>query len=182
MRWMLALLVLLAAGAHAVPARAVLTPVVSTIPLIDQRGERFTLAALRGHPVVMTFAATRCTDACPLANAVFAQLQRRLSAAHRDARLLTVTLDPRYDTPFVMARLATTMGANSGRWILASGAPGDVARFMRAYGVVAQAGKDGVPDVHSTVIYLIDRRGRLAKRLLLSTAAADAVLSALPAL
>lgn len=178
MRRLLALFVLLGAATLAAPAAAASAPVANALPLIDQGGERFTLASLHGRPVVMTFVATRCSDACPLADAAFAQLQRRLPA-RSDALLLTVTLDPRYDTPFVMARQAHAMGADIRRWRLASGAPGDVARLMRAFGVVTQMDEKGIPDVHSTVIFLLDRKGRLAKQLLLSTNTVDAVLAAL---
>ncbi|MDE2573633.1 MAG: SCO family protein, partial [bacterium] len=64
------------------------------------------MAGLRGHNVVIDFISTRCTDACPIANAAFIQLQERLRAGGSGALLLTVTLDPAYDRPFVMAREA----------------------------------------------------------------------------
>ena len=180
MRRFLALLMLLVAAAPAASAPAA-SAAAETVPLVDQQGQRFTLASLHGRPVVITFVATRCTDACPLADAVFAQLQRRLPAARSDALLLTVTLDPRYDTPFVMARQAQAMGADVRRWRLASGAPSSVMRLMHAFGVVTQTDDKGIPDVHSTVIFLLDRKGRLAKQLLLSTNTVDAVLTALVA-
>ncbi|TAM78077.1 SCO family protein [bacterium] len=179
MKRLIALAILLGVAALGVPAAAASPFAASTLPLIDQRGQHFTLTSLHGRPVVMTFVATRCSDACPLADAAFAQLQRRLPAAHRDALLLTVTLDPRYDTPFVMARQAQAMGADVRRWRLASGTIADVTRLMRAFGVVTQTDEKGIPDVHSTVIFLLDRKGRLAKQLLLSTNTVDAVLAAL---
>jgi cytochrome oxidase Cu insertion factor (SCO1/SenC/PrrC family) len=43
-------------------------PTADTV-LVDQRGTPFTLHGLRGKPVVLTFVATRCTDACPIAAA-----------------------------------------------------------------------------------------------------------------
>ena len=67
--------------------------------LVDQRGTPFTLRGLRGEPVVLAFVATRCSDACPIADAMFAQLARRGVRA----QFVTITLDPSYDTPFVMS-------------------------------------------------------------------------------
>ena len=42
--------------------------------LIDQRGQPFSLADLAGRPTLVTFVATRCTDACPIVNGVFGSL------------------------------------------------------------------------------------------------------------
>ena len=74
--------------------------------LVDQQGHTFTLASLRGKPLVLTFIAAHCTDACPLINAQFADAAQRIAEAHLDARLLTVTLDPEHDSPRTMRELA----------------------------------------------------------------------------
>ncbi|MDE2573593.1 MAG: SCO family protein [bacterium] len=175
MLWMLILL--LGAGLCG-PASAAPNP--AAVKLVDQRGVVFSLESLHGRPVILTFVATRCTDACPIANATFQRLQGRLRAARADALLLTVTLDPAYDTPFVMSREARMMGADPRTWRMASGTASNVRAVMRAFDVVTQVDRSGVPDVHSTLIYILDRRGRLAKRLLLSTDTVNEVLTALP--
>ena len=143
------------------------------IPLVDQTGTRFDVAALRGRPAVVTFVATRCADACPIANAAFARLAQRLHGDGLHARLLTVTLDPAYDSPFVMARLAQGFGADASVWRLASGSPRDVRALMAALGVVAEPDRNGVPDEHTSFVYVLDSRGRLARTLLLSTNLVD---------
>ncbi len=121
-------------------------------------------------PLAVTFVASRCTDACPIANAVFAQLARRLRRDRIAARLLTVTLDPEYDTPFVLAAVRRQYGAQADpRWQLASGDVRDIHRLMRAFGIVAARGRDGVPDIHGSLVYILDRHARLARSLLLST-------------
>jgi len=147
------------------------TPVVArgddarAIALVDQTGAAFRISDLRGRPALITFVATRCTDACPLANVAFEHLRARLRQDHVAARLVTVTLDPLY----VMSQLARSLHADPSDWVFASGAPRNVWRLMKALGVVASTGKSGVPDVHSTIVYLLDRQARLAKELLLST-------------
>jgi protein SCO1/2 len=143
------------------------------VSLIDQRGSAFTPASLRGGPTAVTFIATRCRDACPVSNAVFSQLATRLDREHVAATLLTITLDPVYDTPFVMSRAAKEFGATAPRWRFASGRPADVRALMEAFGVIAQTGRDGFPDVHSSFIYVLDAHGRLRYTTLLSTNSAD---------
>jgi cytochrome oxidase Cu insertion factor (SCO1/SenC/PrrC family) len=154
---------------------------VSTIPLVDQNDAAFTLRDLRGHPLVLTFVATRCTDACPIANAVFAQLQRDLQERRLDARLATVTLDPRYDTPFVLARTARELGADAALWRFGGGNVRDVERVLADFGVVTALNERGVPDVHSTYVYVLDRAGNLSRTLLLSTAIRRELLDLLAA-
>jgi cytochrome oxidase Cu insertion factor (SCO1/SenC/PrrC family) len=148
-------------------------------PLVDQLGAHFRIADLRGKPVAVTFVASRCTDACPIANAQFARLQERLAHGHIAATLLTVTLDPAYDTPFVMAAQAHQYGADGRVWRLASGAPSDVRAVMRGFNVTAAASGKGVPEVHSSFVYILSAQGKLARTLLLSTNLPDEATAAL---
>jgi protein SCO1/2 len=134
--------------------------------LVDQRGTNFTLHELRGKPVVLTFVATRCTDACPIAEAVFAQLVRRGVRA----QLVTISLDPAYDTPFVISRFARILGAASPQWRIATGVPKAIDKVLAGFGVTRLA-----RDEHSALVYCIDDRGEVAKVLPLSTATAEDV-------
>jgi cytochrome oxidase Cu insertion factor (SCO1/SenC/PrrC family) len=101
-----------------------------------------------------------------VADAVFAQL------AHERAgvQLVTISLDPRYDTPFVMSRYARALQAPAPAWRVASGKPLDVETIIDAFGV-QRAGHE----VHSTLVYCLDARGRLVRTLPLSTATAREV-------
>jgi protein SCO1 len=148
-------------------------------PLVDQLGAHFRIADLRGKPVAVTFVASRCTDACPIANAQFARLQERLTRGHIAATLLTVTLDPAYDTPFVMAAQAHQYGADGRIWRLASGMQSDVRAVMHAFNVTAEANGNGAPEVHSSFVYILSARGKLARTLLLSTNLPDEATAAL---
>ena len=152
-----------------------------TIALVDQSGASFRILDLQGRPALVTFVATRCTDACPIANAAFAGLLDRLRRDRVAARLVTITLDPRYDTPFVMSKLARGLHADPREWIVASGRPQGVGRLMRSLGVVASPGKDGIPEEHTTFVYVLDSRARLSRSLLLSTNIAEQAEAALTA-
>jgi protein SCO1/2 len=152
-------------AALALPAAALEQPP----QLIDQSGSAFTFASLAGTPLIVTFVAAHCTDACPLVNAQFAQAARRLAGEHRRIRILTITLDPENDPPRVMRALAQTFEANPRVWIVAGGTVRDVHRVMQAFGVVAHRGRKGYADVHTTFVYFIDSRGSLRKTILAST-------------
>lgn len=157
-------LAILAAIALGLPA-----PGARLAHLVDQNGTRFTLQSLRGTPLVVTFIAAHCTQACPLVNAQFAQAARRLAAEHARVKLLTITLDPQHDSLADMRRIAQRFGADARTWIVAGGRQADVRAVMSAFGVVAQRGRKGYADVHSTFIYFLDARGVLRKTILAST-------------
>ncbi len=140
------------------------------LPLIDQRGVMFRLRDLGGTPTIVTFVASRCTDACPIANAAFARSYRQLKHDHLRARFLTITLDPGYDTPAVMAAVARHYGAAPAGWRFASGKPRDIHQLMRSLGVAAEPDAHGIPETHTSFVYVLDRDVRLKRTLLLSTA------------
>ncbi|HEX3551205.1 MAG TPA: SCO family protein [Candidatus Elarobacter sp.] len=165
-----------AAAAFAVLASAAPAAAASDardVPLVDQNGARFTLRALH-RPVAVIFVATRCGDACPLAEGLFAKLAGELAAAHVDAGLLTVTLDPRFDRPFVMAWKAHALRADAMRWRWASGEPADVERLLDAFNVPRLDGR-----FHGAFAYVLDAHGVPARVVLLSTAADRELLAIL---
>lgn len=147
--------------------------------LVDQRGKSFTLDALRGRALAVTFVAAHCTDACPLINAQFADAARRVARAHIPARLVTITLDPEHDSPATMRELAKRFDADPRYWLLAGGSIPDVHAIMRAYGVVSVEGKHGYHDEHTTFVYLFDATGRPTQTMLASSGLSDALVDAL---
>ncbi|HEY0394171.1 MAG TPA: SCO family protein [Candidatus Elarobacter sp.] len=152
--------VLAAGGA---PARAELARDARDVRLVDQNGAAFTLRDLR-RPTAVIFVASRCGDACPVAEAIFARLSGELARRHLDARLLTVTLDPEFDRPFVMASKARVFGADAARWRWATGDPADVRRLLDAFNVPRLDGK-----FHGTFAYVLDGAARPLRLVLLST-------------
>ena len=74
--------------------------------LVDQDGTPRPLSQLRGHRVALTFIYTRCPlpEFCPLMDRHFAAVQKTIAStpALADVRLLTMTLDPAFDTPAVL--------------------------------------------------------------------------------
>jgi cytochrome oxidase Cu insertion factor (SCO1/SenC/PrrC family) len=148
------------------------------VALIDQRGHSFTLATLRGAPLVVTFVSAHCTDACPLINAQFADAARRIEREHLRARLLTITLDPEHDSPRTMSELARRFEADPRYWLLAGGRVSNVHAIMRRFGVLSVEGRSGYRDEHTTFVYVLDSTGTLTQTMLASSSMSDAIVSA----
>jgi protein SCO1/2 len=94
---------------------------------------------------------------CPRLSAGFARLQKRFAAG--DLVLLSVTLDPQYDTPDVLALYAKIWRADPARWHFLTG---DLAEVQR---VAARAGIIYWPEegllTHTSETALIGRDGKL---------------------
>lgn len=149
--------------AAATPSAAGVPRDARDVPLVDQTGTTFTLRDIR-KPTALIFIATRCGDACPIAEGLFAKLSAELARARVDARLLTVTLEPDSDPPIAMANLARAFSADPRRWRWASGRPADVRAFLDAFNVYRLDGR-----FHGAFCYVLGADGRPRKLVLLST-------------
>jgi len=129
------------------------------LALVDQHGDTVTVAALRGHPLLVTFAYAHCMSVCPVVVREVLEAQRRLAARH--VQVVVITLDPWRDTP---ARLATV----ADEWHLGADArvvSGDTALVLRTLDAwnVPHARDGASGDIsHPALVYLVDSGGRLA--------------------
>jgi protein SCO1/2 len=153
-------------GLQTSPTRPVLVPVGGRIPdftLRDHRGRDVSRSTFAGQTVVVTFIYTRCPlpDYCPrmMGNlrAVAAQFRGRLG---RDLTLVTVTFDPRFDTPDVLAAYARAHRADGPGWVFLTGDEAAVARVCDAFGVERWP-EEGLL-THTLQTAVVDREGRLA--------------------
>jgi protein SCO1/2 len=138
-----------------------------TVPdtaLVDQDQVPRGLPTLRGHRVALTFIYTRCPmpDFCPLMDKNFQQVQDaiRKTPALADVQLVSVTLDPEFDTPAVLKKHAQSLKADPAIWHFVTGNRDELSRFNKAFGVTADAGS---PLVHNLRTAVIDPQGRLVK-------------------
>ena len=72
---------------------------------------------------------------------------------------MSITLDPKSDTPEVLARYAKTFGADLAPWHFLTGPPAQVEAVIAAWGMWAKIGPGGVLD-HPSRIFLVDPHGR----------------------
>jgi SCO1/SenC len=97
-------------------------PVLGSVPafrLVDQTGAVFGPERLAGRVWVANFIFTRCPSICPEMTGRLVRLQPRLGEA---VELVSVSVDPDYDTPEQMRAFAERHRANSPRWHFLTGA------------------------------------------------------------
>jgi len=134
--------------------------------LRNQNGERISLDTFRGRPLVLTFVFTRCPlpNFCPRMSNYFEQLQTAIktgSGALSTTRLLSITLDPDFDTPEVLNSYAGYHHADPQTWTFATGDEKEIDTLTRAFSVYRQT--EGGTISHGLATVLIDKSGRIAQ-------------------
>ncbi len=153
------------AGLTMTPSIAALVKVGERVPdftLTDQNGASVSLSSLRGSVVAITFIYSRCPlpDYCPRMVANLAQVRDRYrDRLGRDLTLLTVTFDPKYDTPAVLRRFASRYGGNVPGWHFLSGEPEAIAAVCASFGIEYWSDQGLI--THTLQTAVIDREGRL---------------------
>ena len=136
--------------------------------LVNQDGKPIPFSSLRGHRVALTFMYTRCPlpDFCPLMNRNFAAVQDAVekTPSLADVRLVTITLDPKYDTPTVLKEQARVYKANPAVWSFVTGEPKEVGRFSEAFGIYVEPDKETKDQIiHNLRTAVIDADGKVVK-------------------
>lgn len=134
--------------------------------LVDRTGRPVSRAELAGLDLVVNFVFSSCSVSCLQVNEHLAQVQRLLAEQSRDdVRLVSITVDPRTDTPPVLAEFARRFGADTHRWLFLTGEPAAVETLIStsfldraepAYGDTMPGGFAGTGN-----IAIVDRRGRV---------------------
>lgn len=127
------LVVLSLAGVLAIRTamRQLALPVFGEVPdfaLVDQEGQPFIRADLDGLIHLVAFIYTSCPDICPATSARMAAFQAELARAGLTDKvhLLSITVDPEYDTPEQLAAYARRFGADTASWRFLTGRPDHV--------------------------------------------------------
>jgi cytochrome oxidase Cu insertion factor (SCO1/SenC/PrrC family) len=140
------------------------------LALRDQNGMPFSLAAVRGHPVLITFLDSHCRSECPVEGRVLRDVLDRMPGAV----LAVVSVDPWADT-WVSARAFGAKAGWKSRWHWLLGNRLTLARVWAAYHIAVKRTPGNV--LHSTALYVVDGRGDLRDGFLFPFTAGSVVRS-----
>ncbi len=131
--------------------------------LIDQNSKPFRFSDLRGKTIAINFIYTRCPlpDVCPRLSANFAVLQRRFrQQTGKELVLLSITIDPQFDSPEVLRDYANRWGAHPDAWRFLTGPAAEIQRVAGNLGLVYWPDEGSLG--HNSTTSIIGRDGRLA--------------------
>lgn len=136
--------------------------------LVDQQEKARPFSSFKGHRVAITFMFTRCPfpDFCPLMDSHFAAVQKSVRSAPdmRDVRLISMTLDPEFDTPAVLSRHAARLGADPAIWSFVTAEPEAAGRFARQFGIFTERDLgSGANLTHNLRTAIVDADGRIVR-------------------
>jgi len=132
--------------------------------LQDADGNTVRLSDMRGKVVVLNFVYTSCPDVCPLHSERISEIQGMInSSPMRDlVQFVTITTDPKTDTPEIMREFGAINGLDPQNWMfLTSGQDRleDTRALVEQFGHKFSSEGEGYL-VHSVVTHNIDREGR----------------------
>lgn len=129
--------------------------------LVNQDGQNFGSAQLRGKIWIADFIYTTCPGPCPMLSSRMSELQKPLEKT--DVHLVSFSVDPAKDTPQVLRGYAEKLHAEPGRWDFLTGPQSTIYNLSRnGFKLAVSDGSEdkGIP-VHSTRMILVDRHGAI---------------------
>ncbi|HBY62462.1 MAG TPA: photosynthetic protein synthase I [Solibacterales bacterium] len=131
---------------------------VADFQLTDETGQPFSSKdRLAGRIWIANFIFTTCQGPCPRMTAQMRRVQEGLLGV--DAiRLVSFTIDPKNDTPAVLAAYAKRFQAQPGKWHFLTGT--QAALHHISHDSMMLGSVNGALE-HSTRFVLVDRRGRI---------------------
>jgi protein SCO1/2 len=146
-------------------------PVMGQLPafqLTDQDGKPFGLKQMKGEVYVVNFFFTRCPTICPALTRAMKSLQDRFQKHKLPVKLLSITVDPGFDTPIVMKKYAQKWGADTSRWTFVTG-PMPAIRSLAIKGfrtAISRPKKVASFEeiTHTSKLILVDSKGQIRGR------------------
>jgi protein SCO1/2 len=131
---------------------------VPEFTLVNQDGNNFGSADLRGKVWIADFIYTTCPGPCPMISSRMSELQKPFEKT--DVHLISFSVDPAKDTPAVLRTYAERLQAEPGRWDFLTGPQSTIYNLSRNGFKLALGEEKGVP-IHSTRMILVDRHGAI---------------------
>ena len=141
--------------------------VVAEFSLTERSGELVTGESLAGAPYIASFFFTRCSGPCPALLGNVRRLQAELDEEASAVRLVSITVDPKNDTPEVLATHADNFTADPKRWLFLTGTEDAIFRLMRnSFHMALEVLPDkdsvmGLQITHDTRLIVVDGAGHV---------------------
>src|ERR1700733_14000211 len=115
--------------------------------LLDQHGQKVSLADLKGKPILFDFIYTSCPGECL---ALTMRMKRIASALGpelgKPVRLVSITVDPEHDQPKQLLQYASDQGADLNGWLFLTGTPAEIDDVMGRFKLIRERHSDGSVD------------------------------------
>jgi protein SCO1 len=139
--------------------------VVPKFRLTNQDGDRFQMSDFPGKNIVLTFIFIRCPvpNFCPLMSQNFRELRRLLdeSPGAPEVQLISVTIDPAYDTPEQLRIYASRYAEDGQGWTFATGSQDEIDELTARFAIYVEPEANNI--THGLGTFHITPDGRLSE-------------------
>jgi protein SCO1/2 len=146
-----------------VNGKTVIDTVYSTIPdfkFVNQYADTITGKSLDGKIYVADFFFTTCPSICPVMHRNMLNVYKEFKADD-NFRILSHSIDPKYDTIPVLKKYADKMGISGNTWWLLHGTKDETYQIAKNYLVSVQEKNPQGEFIHDGYFILIDKQKRL---------------------
>lgn len=114
--------------------RSLATYTIPAVSMVNQDEQQIDLPELLSadEPVMLNFIFTSCTAICPAMSAIFSRVQSELGNDSERLRMVSVSIDPEYDTPEALNAYARRFDAGP-QWEFLTGSLDDSIAVQRAF-------------------------------------------------
>ena len=112
---------------------------IPTVELTTQYGGNVRLDRLlaEDRPTLVQFIFTSCTTICPVMGAVFGGAQSDIAALAPNFRMVSISIDPEFDTPERLREFAVRQSANPD-WLMLTGSKEEIFEATKAFDALYQ--------------------------------------------
>ncbi len=146
-----------------VDGKTVTDTVYQTIPpfrFINQYGDSITNKNMNGNIYVADFFFTSCPSICPI-------MQRNMLTVYNefkntpDVKILSYTIDPKYDSVAVLKKYADKLGISGKTWLFLQGKKEETFSLATSYMVSKPQENAKQPPTHDGLFILVDKQKRI---------------------
>jgi protein SCO1 len=139
-------------------------PVLGALPqfqLTNQFNKTYGTADLKGTPFVVNFIFTSCNFACPKLTAEMEKVQHRTRNLGESFKLISISVDPKKDTPEVLAQYAQEHHAHPARWFFLTGSEDQILQLVNDGFKIGMGPDEVFGKFHGEKFVLVDGVGQV---------------------
>jgi protein SCO1 len=129
---------------------------------VSHTGEAIGREEMEGKITIVDFFFTSCPSICPVMSSEMTRVQDAFRNDDR-VQIFSISIDPEYDQPDVLAEYAERHDATPGKWFFLNGDKEQVYDLAKCGFILPTLDGMGVPDdfAHSDKFVLVDGQGRI---------------------
>jgi protein SCO1/2 len=129
--------------------------------LTNQYNKPFGTEQLKGTPFVVDFIFTSCKLACPKLTSEMAKVQHRTRNLGEQFKIVSISVDPKNDTPEALAEYAQEFGAHPARWFFLTGNEEQIVKLVNDGFKIGMGPDEIFGKFHGEKFVLVDAKGQV---------------------